>query len=181
MRTKKKPVDYVNNKEFYQAIVEYEERCRVAKENGEEKPRVTEYIGSCFLKIARGYARKPSFSQYSFKEEMIDDGVENCLMYMHNFNSVKYKNPFSYFTQFVHYAFLRRIAKEKKQVYIAMKLMMESGILETQEHDENNYGDARPETNNDYRDSFIRDFEDRRELKEKGRQQRNSLDEIITN
>jgi len=62
---------------------------------------------------------------------MVSDGIENCLMYLHNFNPDKSKNPFAYFTQIIYYAFIRRIQKEQKQQYIKHKTMMNSSIMNT--------------------------------------------------
>lgn len=104
-------------------LLEWKLAVQAAEEAGSERPRVPEYIGECISLIAKNLARKPNFMNYSFKEEMIGDGIENCLMYIDNFNPIKYKNPFAYFTQIIYYAFLRRIQKEKKQTYIKHKIM----------------------------------------------------------
>ena len=110
--------DYVDNKKFYKEIMEYKEL--VAESEG--VPPVPEYIASCFLEIANGLSFRPNFINYTYKEEMVLDGVENCLRYCLNFDGENSKNPFSYFTQIIYYAFLRRIEKEKKQSYIKNKL-----------------------------------------------------------
>ena len=107
---------YVNNKEFLVAMTEYRENRLAAEEKGKPKPRCSEYIGECFVKIANHLAYKSNFVNYTFREEMILDGIENCITYMDNFNPEKSKNPFAYFTQITYYAFLRRIQKEKKQL-----------------------------------------------------------------
>lgn len=114
---------YVNNKQMHAKLLEWKLAVREAEANGTLRPRVPEYIGECIWLIAKNLARKPNFMNYSFKEEMIGDGVENCLMYIDNFNPEKYKNPFAYFTTIIYYAFLRRIHKEKKQTYIKHKIM----------------------------------------------------------
>jgi len=107
---------YVNNKEFLAAMIEYREQVNEAEKKGEPKPRVSNYIGECFVKIANHLAYKSNFVNYTFREEMILDGIENCITYIHNFDPEKSKNPFAYFTQITYYAFLRRIQKEKKQL-----------------------------------------------------------------
>ena len=107
---------YVINKEFLAAMTEYRESRLAAEAKGKDKPRVTEYIGECFVKIANHLAYKSNFVNYTFREEMILDGIENCITYIDNFNPEKSKNPFAYFTQITYYAFLRRIQKEKKQL-----------------------------------------------------------------
>ena len=124
---RKRSEHYVNNKEFLEAICEYKRKVKVAAENGEPKPRITNYLGECFLKIATHLSYKPNFVNYMFREDMICDGIENCVQYIHNFNPEKSSNPFAYFTQIIHYAFLRRIQKEKKQMEIRSKIIERSG------------------------------------------------------
>ena len=120
--TRKKTEYYVNNKEFLAAITDYRQQVLAAKEAGKPRPRVTNYIGECFLKIATHLSYKPNFVNYMFREDMICDGIENCLQYIDNFDPEKSKNPFAYFTQIIYYAFLRRIQKEKKQLEIKHKI-----------------------------------------------------------
>lgn len=129
---------YVNNADFYAAIKDHWEKCLAAEEAGEEPPRCPNYIGECILKIATHLSYKPNFINYSYREDMILDGVENCLQYLTNFDPNKGSNPFAYYTQIIYYAFLRRIAKEKKQTFIKNKLIMEMPyeLFELQEHDE---------------------------------------------
>jgi len=120
----KKPANhYIDNKEFYQAMIEWKQLVIEAEESDEPRPPVTEYIGKCFLDIAEHLSFRPNFINYPYKDEMVGDGIENCLMYAHNFDPEKSKNPFSYFTQIIYYAFLRRIEKEKKQNYVKYKAM----------------------------------------------------------
>ena len=118
---------YVNNKEFLAAIIEYKDNVEIAKLKGLKKPAVGEYIGGCFLKIAQHLSYKPNFVNYMFKDDMIGDGIENCITYIDNFDPNKSRNPFAYFTQIVYYAFLRRIAKEKRQMDIKEKIIEKSG------------------------------------------------------
>lgn len=124
---KKKTENYVNNKEFLEAITNYRRKVIESKDNNTPKPRVPNYIGECFLKIATHLSYKPNFVNYMFRDEMISDGIENCLQYIHNFNPEKSSNPFAYFTQVIYFAFLRRIAKEKKQLEIKTKILERSG------------------------------------------------------
>jgi hypothetical protein len=127
---RKRSEHYVNNKEFLEAICEYKRKVKVAAENGDTKPRITNYLGECFLKIATHLSYKPNFVNYMYREDMICDGIENCVQYIHNFNPEKSSNPFAYFTQIIHYAFLRRIQKEKKQMEIRSKIIERSGYDE---------------------------------------------------
>ena len=117
----KKKEHYVDNERFCEAMTEWKQLVIEAEAQDEPRPPISEYIGECFVKIAEHLSRKPNFINYPFRDEMIADGIENCLMYAHNFNPEKSKNPFSYFTQMIYYAFLRRIEKEKKQNYVKYK------------------------------------------------------------
>tara|TARA_Y100000310_G_scaffold282488_1_gene303764 strand:+ start:5314 stop:5865 length:552 start_codon:yes stop_codon:yes gene_type:complete len=136
----KKKQHYIDNKKFYVEMVGYRESVDVAKQEGMQVPPATEYMGKCFLDIANGLSFRPNFINYTYKDEMIADGIENCLQYCSNFDPVKSSNPFSYFTQIVYYAFVRRIEKEKKQTYIRHKLsekMFDDNELAIlQEHDD---------------------------------------------
>ena len=127
---KKKTEYYVNNKEFLEAITVYRNAVIKAREAEDPRPRVPNYIGECFLKIATHLSYKPNFVNYMFREDMICDGIENCLQYIDNFNPEKSSNPFAYFTQIIYYAFLRRIQKEKKQMEIKNKILEKSGYQE---------------------------------------------------
>ena len=111
-RTRKRSEHYVNNKEFLAAIIVYKEGVALAEIRGEPKPRITNYLGECFLKIATHLSYKPNFVNYMFKDDMVCDGIENCVQYINNFNPEKSSNPFAYFTQIIQFAFLRRIQKE---------------------------------------------------------------------
>ena len=134
---KKKSEHYVNNKELLEALIVYREKVAHAKENDLPKPRITNYLGSCFLKIATHLSYKPNFVNYMFRDDMISDGIENCVQYIHNFDPEKSRNPFAYFTQIIHYAFLRRIQKEKKQLDIKTKIIERTGFDEVMMVDDN--------------------------------------------
>ena len=114
---------YIDNKEFFSEMVKWKTLVVEAEESGDPKPPVTEYIGQCFLLIAERLSTRPNFVNYPFRDEMVGDAIENCLMYAANFDPEKSKNPFAYFTQITYYAFLRRIQREKKQDTIKYKLM----------------------------------------------------------
>ena len=122
--------NYVNNKEFLDALMVYRKEVLNANNLGIDKPRVPKYIGECFLKIATHLSYKPNFVNYMFREDMICDGIENCLQYIDNFNPEKSTNPFAYFTQIIYFAFLRRIQREKKQLEIKTKILERSGFDE---------------------------------------------------
>ena len=144
MAKRKRSEHYVNNKEFLAALIRLREDREIAEIRGKEKPRIPRYIGECFLKIATHLSFKPNFVNYMFKEDMISDGIENCVQYIHNFNPEKSQNPFAYFTQIIHYAFLRRIQKEKKQLEIKNKILEKTGyeqVFERDTLDDGNYSE----------------------------------------
>lgn len=121
---------YINNADFCKALVDYKQSVQKAKEENLPKPVIPNYIGECFMKIAEGLSHKPNFINYTYRDEMVADGIENCLMYFENFDVDKSSNAFAYFTQIVYYAFLRRIQKEKKQTYVKYKSTENFAILE---------------------------------------------------
>ena len=127
LKPKQKP-HYVDNKKFLIAMTEYRELRIKAEEEGKKRPQVTNYIGECYLKIANHLSYRPNFINYTYRDDMISDGIENCLQYMDNFDPEKSKNPFAYFTQIIYYAFIRRIQKEKKQMLVKSKLIQNAGI-----------------------------------------------------
>lgn len=157
--------NYVNNPDFLEALIKYQKDCREAEDAGDERPRVPDYIGTCIFQIGTRLATKPNFSGYSYKEDMISDGIENCLLYINNFNPEKSSNPFAYFTQIIWYAFLRRIAKEKKQMYIRFKSsqqMISSGGTYTSSADGASAGaDIHLNTAAEYMNDFVQDYEDK--------------------
>ena len=120
---RKKGEHYVDNTVLLEAMIQFRESCKEARDSDKERPPVSNYIGECFLKIATHLSYKHNFINYTYREDMISDGIENCLQYVENFNPEKSKNPFAYFTQIIYYAFLRRIAKEKKQTHVKNKMI----------------------------------------------------------
>ena len=112
---------YVDNKQLFAVIIQYKADMATAAAANKPKPLIPNYVGQCILLIAKRLSTKPNFVNYSYRDEMISDGIENCISYFDNFDPSKSDNPFAYFTQIIYYAFLRRIQKEKKQIYIKHK------------------------------------------------------------
>jgi len=143
-RQKRASIHYVNNADFSQAVVEYVTIVNKAQAENTEIPKVPDYIAQCFLRISEGLSHKSNFIRYTYREEMVMDAVENCLKAILNYDIAAATrtgkpNAFAYFTQITWYAFLRRIAKEKKQQDIKMKYLTNSGIenfLTTEEGDD---------------------------------------------
>ena len=130
--------EYVSNKDFFAAILERKELMKIADEEGNDVPQISNYLGECILKIANNLANKGNFNGYSFKDEMICDGIENCIKYFDKFDPAKSSNPFSYYTQIIYFAYLRRIAKEKQQYQLKHKIIQSVGniVFELQEQDD---------------------------------------------
>ncbi len=166
--------NYINNPDFLQAMIDYRGAVAEAKSGGKMKPQVPPYIGECFMKIATRLSHKPNFINYSFRDEMICDGIENCMQYIDNFDPEKSKNPFAYFTQIIYFAFLRRIDKEKKQLYIKFKmserLNIDEATSDRQDHDSDmDFNDSikNDVDSQEYIDTFIQNFEESRRSKNK--------------
>jgi DNA-directed RNA polymerase specialized sigma24 family protein len=140
-------------------MIKYRQAVRKAKRTGDVKPKIPEYVGLCFMKIAENLSHKSNFILYSFKDEMIADAIENCVMYVDNFDPGKSSNPFAYFTQIVYYAFLRRIQKEKKQLYVKYKATENIGVLDEFELNENDDGTFRQFELYENISEFIQNFE----------------------
>lgn len=165
MTPPKKTRNYINNEDFLKALTEYKAKAQEAKRNGTEAPAIPNYIGECFMKIAEGLSHKPNFINYTYRDEMISDGIENCLMYFANFDETKSKNPFAYFTQVIYFAFLRRIQKEKKQLYVKYKATEMIGILDEFEMLEGEDGATKQFELYDNIAEFIENYEDGRAAK----------------
>jgi len=181
-KKKKKPNHYVDNEKFLAEIVAYKQRVKDAAEKGEPKPRIPEYVGKCILLIAQRLSTKPRFMNYSFRDELVSDALENCFLYFDNFNPDIGSNPFAYFTQIIYYAFHRRISKEEKNRYIIYKKFQEN-ILDTSDaalmvdYDDQHLISS---TMYDNLNDFIRNFEKREaEKKEKRKQVKQGLDNFI--
>jgi hypothetical protein len=162
---------YIDNKTFYEAIKQYRESMLSAAQENKPKPRVPNYIGECILLIANRLATKPNFINYSYKDEMIADGIENCIMYIDNFDPDKSTNPFAYFTQIIYFAFLRRIQKEKKHLYIKHQVFKNSMVSDEmfymQDGDDFDGQGMDSHVDNEKMNDFIKSFEEGLEKKRK--------------
>jgi hypothetical protein len=165
MTTTKKQKHYINNPDFLQALMAYKAEQKRCKAEKLPEPPIPNYIGECFMKIAEGLSHKPNFINYTYRDEMMSDGIENCLMYFDNFNPDKSNNPFAYFTQIIYYAFLRRIQKEKKQLYVKYKATEQMGILDEFEMLELEDGTTRQFELYENISEFIENYEDARKAK----------------
>ena len=128
---------YIDNEKFLKELILHRKAIAKAKKAKLKPPGVNNYIGQCFLDIANNLAKRPNFANYTYREEMICDSVENCVMYAANFDPKKSRNPFAFFTQIIYYAFLRRIQREKKQLQTKYRYIDQLDLNEliTQEQD----------------------------------------------
>ena len=182
-RIKAKPEHYVDNKKLYAEMCDYLDKVRTAEEADDPKPRISEYIGECLLKISTRLSTKPNFINYTYRDEMISDGIENCVNYLGNFNPEKSSNPFAYFTQIIYYAFLRRIQREKKQLYIKHKQLENSVIYDematsgvNQDAGEHS---AYVNLNTDYMNDFVASFEAKEAEKKAARIKKKGLENFV--
>jgi hypothetical protein len=164
--------DYVDNKLFFAAMLEYKKSVKEAEDCGESRPIMPNYVAECIMKIATHLSHKPNFVNYTFREDMICDGIENCLQYVDNFDPAKSNNPFAYFTQIIYFAFIRRIQKEKKQLYIKYKATENANVFdmtaEKQQHDAAttyNTSIKAGEWSQDYMSDFVENFEETKRKK----------------
>ena len=178
---KKVSQHYVDNQKFYAAIVEHKSKVAAAKAEGKELPRLSNYIGECIHKMATNLATKPCFMNYSYKDEMVSDAIENCILYFEDYDPNYGKNPFAYFTQVIYFAFLRRIKKEEKNRYIIYKNFQET-IIHSGSHSlltDSDDNQLLPTTMYDNINIFMKNFEEKEAIKkEKRRVAKEGLDKF---
>ena len=162
---------YVNNATMLESIKAYKSEFDNYKKNGGKEPRIPEYLGECILKIANKLSHKPNFINYSYRDDMISDGIENCIMCINSFNPEKSSNPFAYFTQVIYFAFIRRIQREKKQSYIKSCMIKEMPFssYDAQSHDKDDEFTAQfnsfIQTYSNFDDSFLKKKEKKAQAK----------------
>lgn len=164
------PKHYVDNKQLYAVLIQYKKQRLKAKRDKKSPPPIPPYVGECLLQIANRLSYKPNFANYMFREEMVGDGIENCINYLNNFDPDKSNNPFAYFTQIIYYAFLRRIDREKRQLYVKHKTLENSMIL-NELADMNDDEEVSVTVNLDsaYMKDFVELFEDKVEARKQKR------------
>lgn len=179
MRKNREKNNYVDNKKFYTHMLKYRQEYDKAIEKGTEKPKLSNFAGKCIFDIAHNLSMSGKFRNYTFRDEMVEDGIENAIAYAHNFNPEKYTNPFAYFTQIIYYAFIRRLNKEEKNLYVKYKSIqkfnMESSLktngslLIEKAIDDEDYSEmiVPSESTLEKMNEFIKKYEEKRGLKDK--------------
>jgi hypothetical protein len=170
---------YINNADFLKALVEYKAKTKIALDSGLPRPTIPNYIGECWMKIAEGLSHKPNFINYTYRDEMFSDGIENCLQYFENFDPNRGSNPFAYFTQIIYFAFLRRIGKEKKQLYVKYKATEQFGILDENELAELEEHGAKQFEMYDNISEFIATYEDTKKAKKASSKKAKGIEKFI--
>lgn len=170
--------EYVNNQEFLKSLVEYKKQTKEAEEKNLEKPRVPEYIGECILKITNNIAKRPNFSGYTFKEDMIGDAIENCLTYLHNFDENSSSNPFSYFSTIIWYAFLRRIDKESTETYVKFKSLEASPLFTNHKMESNKFVNLNKSVLNENTTHIIEKYEEKLHKKKRSKNLESNLTKL---
>lgn len=123
--TRQKPGDvhYVNNREFTLALDKYARACKEAEENNKELPVMSRYLGESIMRMANRLATSPRFRNYSYREEMISNGVLAAVKYAHRFDGDRFDNGFAYVTQILFSHFIITIKSEKKKYETNLKLI----------------------------------------------------------
>jgi hypothetical protein len=173
--------NYIDNKKFYDDFVKYKKDCRLAKKKKKSKPKLPDTIGESFLAIATNISHNYNFNNYIFKSDMIGDAIENAIIYADNFDPKKSKSPFNYFTTIMWYAMVRRIQKEKKQLYIKYKSTVHQMVFDTlSTHDKNdetmNMIPSYLDMNNDKTNDFVVKFEESDRKKKNKLKKGNAID-----
>ena len=175
-RAKKTDRHYVDNKLFYTVMLKYKHEYDDAKANDTALPKIPSYVGECLYKIATRLSMKPNFINYTFRDEMISDGLENCITYLHNFDPEKSQNPFAYFTQIIYFAFLRRIENEKKHLYIKQKTLENfyfEGMLAEQSVNDDDHAIG-VNLDNEYMQNLVASYDKKRaENQQKAKEKKN--------
>jgi len=177
-QNKKNGIYYIDNKFFFEEMKKYKAAYALAQTENKTLPRIPNYIGECFFKIANKLSNRPNFINYSYKEEMIGDAIENCINYVNSFDPEKSNNPFAYFTQIVWNSFIHRIQKEKRQQYIKYKSM--NNMIINNEHfvGDDNFYSISPE-NYENTQKFIVTYEANIEKAKQKKQEKKALELFI--
>jgi len=149
--------NYINNKTLYTSMIEHRTKLNSALADNKPKPQVSNYIGQSILLICNNLAKKPNFSGYTYKQDMISDGIIDCIAAVDNFDPDRTNNPFAYFTQIAWNAFIRRIQKEKKQTYIKHKNFENSFLMNELWNDSENIHLK----SNEYSSEVVRSYENK--------------------
>ena len=169
MKTVRKKKNYIDNKKFQEEMLKYHLLVRQCQKDNVQSPRANDYIGSCIYLIANRYATKPNFFGYSWLSEMISDGIENSIKYgLNKYDPTRFSNPIAYFTEIIHFSFVRRINTEKREQYNKLKLQQNVNLI--QQLDNNKYI---PGSTNETNDILIKDFEDKLKAKSEIKSQKN--------
>lgn len=110
---------------------------------------ICNYIGAAILMICERLSTRSNFSGYTFREEMVSEGIKDCVKGVSSFNPNKTNNPYGFFTMIAWNAFVRVILSERKQTYIKHKNFQRLNI-----------GHEVLDEQNELSDDVIRAFED---------------------
>ena len=116
-KRKKKEEGYLSNNEMFKEVI----KCQL-------DDQISDKLGRMFMIMSRRIATKPNFSGYSYKEEMIGNGVVACCGALHKFDPDKSTNTFAYYTSIIHNAFIQILNKEKKQQDIRDALLVNQNM-----------------------------------------------------
>lgn len=108
-----KKANYIDNQLFTASIKEFLNKKRECEVNSKLAPRMPDSIGLGIMKIAEKLGTRGNFSNYTWKDEMISDGIVAMINAVPKFNPDKYDNALAYLTSVCWRAFIIRIQAEK--------------------------------------------------------------------
>ena len=109
---------HVDKKELLEEI----KRCR---KTGVVSDKLADFI----VKMAKNYANKSNFRNYSYVDDMVGYGIEMLFKGALKFDPEKSSQPFSYYTTVIHRAFLNFIATEKRHSRLRDEMHIAAGLL----------------------------------------------------
>jgi len=161
---------YVDNRLLYTHLCAWLKDLKKAnkKKGPVIKPPIPEYVAESMVKMANHFSQKAGFVNYTYREDMVGDALESCIRYIHNFDPTKSNNAFAYITQIIHNAFIRRIQKEQKQLYVKMRIIDDTDFTdsyERQDGDHSHYNNSYVTYLQENKGDVIQKFESWKESK----------------
>jgi len=106
---------YVDNKKLSKELGKWAKIVREDIKAERKRTPMTDYLGECVFLICNNMGFMPQFINYTYKDEMIGDAIENCIKYSKNYDGDKYNNAFGYISKIAYQAFVRRINISNKR------------------------------------------------------------------
>jgi len=108
---------YLNKDEMLKEIIK-----------SQEQGRCTERLGEMFMALAQGFVKHRYFNRYTYKDDLIAEGVYAMVKAFDKFDVSLGKSPLAYFTQVCYYAFRGVCIDQKKQQDIRDAIKSDAGL-----------------------------------------------------